>query len=117
MAERVASVTAQLPWFVFERDGIIVGYAYATPWRVRSAYRFSVETTVYAAPDCVRRGVGRQLYQTLIETLRDKGLKAMARRRLLGASTELIQECSDIATSNCGALLGNFISAPDSFRK
>ena len=70
MAQRIVSVGAQLPWYVFERDSEIVGYAYATPWRARSAYRFSVESTVYVAHECVGQGIGRQLYSALIDDLR-----------------------------------------------
>ena len=75
MASRIDTVSAQLPWFVHERDGEVTGYAYATPWRARSAYRFSVETTVYVAPGCARQGIGRQLYCTLIETLRGRNIQ------------------------------------------
>ena len=77
MAQRIASVGGQLPWYVFERDGEIVGYAYATPWRARSAYRFSVESTVYVAHDGVGQGIGRQLYSTLIEELRHRQLQVV----------------------------------------
>lgn len=77
MAQRIASVGVQLPWYVFERDGEIVGYAYATPWRARSAYRFSVESTVYVAHDGVGQGIGRQLYSTLIEELRHRQLQVV----------------------------------------
>ncbi len=58
MALRIDDVTARLPWLVAVDQGVIVGYAYATPWKARSAYRFSVETTVYMAPHHRRRGVG-----------------------------------------------------------
>ena len=75
MAARIANVTAQFPWYVWERDGEVAGYAYATPWRVRSAYRFSVETTVYVAPGHARKGIGLQLYASLIETLRGNGIQ------------------------------------------
>lgn len=77
MARRIASVGAQLPWYLFERDGQIVGYAYATPWRARSAYRFSVESTVYVAHDCVGQGIGRQLYRALIGDLRQRQLQVV----------------------------------------
>ncbi|STR23394.1 Phosphinothricin N-acetyltransferase [Janthinobacterium lividum] len=77
MAQRIASVGAQLPWYVFERDGGILGYAYATPWRARSAYRFSVESTVYVAHACVGQGVGRQLYSVLIDDLRQLQLQVV----------------------------------------
>jgi L-amino acid N-acyltransferase YncA len=48
MATRVADIQgAHLPWLVAELEGAVVGYAYASQWKVRSAYRFSVETTIY----------------------------------------------------------------------
>lgn len=75
MAYRIESVSALLPWYVYERGEKVIGYAYATPWRVRSAYRFSAETTVYVAPDYARQGIGRQLYLTLIEALRSKNIQ------------------------------------------
>ena len=77
MASRIASVSAQLPWYVYEHDGAVTGYAYATPWRVRSAYRFSVETTVYVAPGCARQGIGLQLYSALIDALRCRGIQVV----------------------------------------
>lgn len=77
MAQRIASVGGQLPWYVFERNSEIVGYAYATPWRARSAYRFSVESTVYVAHECVGQGIGRQLYIALIDDLRKRQLQVV----------------------------------------
>lgn len=75
MAQRIADVgAAGLPWFVAEADGKVVGYAYATKWRVRSAYRHSVESTVYVDPACVGQGVGRALYAALLDELRRRGL-------------------------------------------
>jgi len=70
MARRIADVTAKLPWIVAEEGGVLTGYAYATPWKSRSAYRFTVETTVYLAHDAVGRGVGTALYEQLLEILR-----------------------------------------------
>jgi L-amino acid N-acyltransferase YncA len=74
MAQRVADVLAAgLPWLV-ECDGdTLLGYAYATKWRVRHAYRFSVESTVYLAPDQAGRGLGSRLYRELIKRLRAAG--------------------------------------------
>lgn len=74
MAGRIAGVTAALPWLVFEQDGIVMGYAYATPWRVRSAYRFSVESSVYVSPAHPRMGIGTRLYRALLDALRARGL-------------------------------------------
>jgi phosphinothricin acetyltransferase len=77
MARRIGEVKARLPWYVLERDGAVLAYAYATPWRVRSAYRFSVESSVYVAPDQARQGLGTQLYRTLLDDLRARGLQVV----------------------------------------
>jgi phosphinothricin acetyltransferase len=77
MARRIGEVTARFPWLVAEEGGAIVGYAYATPWKVRAAYRHSVEVTVYLAPGHTGRGVGTALYRELIELLRKAGVHAV----------------------------------------
>jgi L-amino acid N-acyltransferase YncA len=74
MAERMTKVLhADLPWLVAEDDGAVVGYAYATGWRERRAYRFSVECTVYVAAESHGRGVGATLYGDLFPALRGAG--------------------------------------------
>lgn len=74
MAQRIAEVQAGgLPWLVAERDGKVLGYAYATKWRVRHAYRFSVESSVYLAPETARQGVGSALYTALLALLAERG--------------------------------------------
>lgn len=71
MRGRIAGVAdARLPWLVAVEGDRILGYAYATKWRVRHAYRFSVESSVYVDKDLPRSGVGRTLYTALIERLR-----------------------------------------------
>lgn len=71
MADRMTDVVARgLPWLVAERDGEVLGYAYATPWKPRQAYRFSVESSVYVAPASCGQGLGRPLYAALIDALR-----------------------------------------------
>lgn len=78
MARRIAEVQeAALPWLVAEEDGRVVGYAYAAKWRARSAYRFSVEVTVYLGPDDGRRGIGSRLYGAVIPMLQEQGLHAV----------------------------------------
>lgn len=70
MARRMAEVrSASLPWLVAEESGELTGYAYASPWRSRSAYRFSVEATVYIAPGFVGRGIGSLLFGQLLSML------------------------------------------------
>ncbi|MDE2427912.1 MAG: N-acetyltransferase [Burkholderiales bacterium] len=77
MAQRIGDVSARLPWLVLEQGGQLLGYAYATPWRVRSAYRFSVESSVYVSPQHGRRGIGAALYQALIAALRTRGIRVV----------------------------------------
>jgi L-amino acid N-acyltransferase YncA len=73
MADRIREVSARWLWLVAEDAGTVVGYAYATPWKTRSAYRFAVESTVYVAPEVTGRGVGTRLYDALIASLRARG--------------------------------------------
>ncbi len=73
MAARIANVTADHPWLVLEEGGAVLGYAYASSWRTRAAYRFSTETTIYLAPEAQGRGIGSRLYQALLDELRDRG--------------------------------------------
>ncbi|MEQ8486255.1 MAG: N-acetyltransferase family protein [Pseudomonadales bacterium] len=78
MARRVAEVDGYgLPWLVAEQAGAVVGYAYATRWRTRHAYRFAVESTVYLGPEAIGRGIGTQLYEALFEVLRQRGTHAV----------------------------------------
>jgi phosphinothricin acetyltransferase len=65
---------AGLPWLILEAEGRIRGYAYATRWRVRPAYRHSVESSVYLEQGAVGQGWGKQLYLALIELLREQEL-------------------------------------------
>lgn len=78
IAERIAEVTsASLPWLVAEDAGRIVGYAYASKWKGRCAYRFSVESTVYLDPECAGKGLGTKLYERLFAALRECGMHAV----------------------------------------
>ncbi|WP_420478662.1 GNAT family N-acetyltransferase [Brevundimonas sp. FT23028] len=81
MASRLAGVRKlDLPWLTAELDGRVVGYAYLSPFRLRPAYRYCVELSVYVAPDAQGRGVGRALMAALIDRARAMGL-----RHLIGA--------------------------------
>ncbi|MGD2140177.1 MAG: GNAT family N-acetyltransferase [Burkholderiales bacterium] len=74
MTQRIGTIIDHLPWLVSEHDGSITGFCYASPWRVRSAYRHSVETTVYLSPDFARRGIGAKLYAQLLARLRSRDI-------------------------------------------
>jgi len=81
MARRIdATLAYDLPWIVAEADGICIGYAYLSPFRLRPAYRYCTELSVYLRPDQQRRGIGRRLMQALIDEARGRGL-----RHLIGA--------------------------------
>jgi phosphinothricin acetyltransferase len=65
------------PYLVAEIGGAVMGYAYAGPYRTRPAYRFSVENSVYVAPQAHRRGIGRLLLARLIADCEARGYRLM----------------------------------------
>jgi L-amino acid N-acyltransferase YncA len=78
MARRRAAVLEHgLPYLVAELDGRIVGYAYASPFRPRPGYRFTVEDSVYVAPGTQGRGIGKALLADLIGRCEALGLRRM----------------------------------------
>ena len=96
MAARIAEVSAaSLPWLVAERAGQMVGYAYASKWKGRCAYRFSVEITVYLDQGATGHGIGTQLYAALFERLREAGIHAVIGGVALpnAASVALHEKC------------------------
>lgn len=66
-----------LPFLVCECDGEVVGYAYAAPWRPKPAYRYTVESTIYLAPDRTGRGLGRRLLGSLQQRCALAGVEQM----------------------------------------
>ena len=79
MGRRIESIQkADLPWLVAgESSADIVGFAYAAPWKHRSAYRFSTEITAYLAPGWNHQGVGSRLYEALIPRLQERGIHSV----------------------------------------
>jgi phosphinothricin acetyltransferase len=78
MARRLANVlAADLPYFVAEDEGGVLGYAYAAPYRLRIGYRYTVENSIYIDPDAVGRGAGRLLLERLIEACTARGCRQM----------------------------------------
>lgn len=76
MCERIVTTLQTYPYLVAERDGRLVGYAYASQHRARAAYRWAVDVTVYIADGERRSGVGRSLYAELLPLLARQGFKA-----------------------------------------
>ncbi len=78
IARRIAEVqSASLPWLVAELHARAVGYAYAGTWKGRSAYRFTVEATVYLDPAHTGRGLGSRLFGELLPILRERGVHSV----------------------------------------
>ncbi len=74
MANRIAEIdSAPLPWLVAEVKGAVAGYAYANRWKARSAYRNSLETTVYLEHGFEGKGLGTMLYAKLLSRIRESG--------------------------------------------
>ena len=71
--QRVLDTLERRPGLVCERDGELVGYAYAAPHRERAAYQWCVETSVYIAQSARRQGVGSTLYRALLPLLARQG--------------------------------------------
>lgn len=76
-ARREAVLARQLPYLVAESDGDILGYAYATPYRPRPAYRYTVEDSVYVKHGIAGRGIGKRLLAELIERCTAGGWRQM----------------------------------------
>jgi L-amino acid N-acyltransferase YncA len=78
MARRLGAVTAAgLPYLVAEDKGRVRGFAYAAPFRPRAAYRYTVEDSVYIAPDAIGTGVGRAVLSAVIDACETLGARQM----------------------------------------
>jgi phosphinothricin acetyltransferase len=78
MLRRFTDIVARdYPYLVAERDGAIVGYAYASAYRARPAYRFTVENSVYVDPGVKRAGIGRTLLEALVAECERRGFRQM----------------------------------------
>jgi len=74
---RKSMLKRRLPHLVAELDGIVIGYAYAVPFRKRPAYRYAVKHSIYVHQDHLHAGVGRQLLPALIAACADSGYRQM----------------------------------------
>jgi phosphinothricin acetyltransferase len=76
-ARRTAVLDRSMPYLVAEEDGVILGYAYAGPYRPRAAYADTVENSIYIRPDLVGRGIGRRLLPVLVAACERLNLRQM----------------------------------------
>lgn len=74
-AARITSYLQSWPWLVAESGGRIMGYAYASRYRERSGYQWSVECSVYIHDEFLRRGLAGKLYQALFSLLQQQGYR------------------------------------------
>ena len=73
MRRRIGETLPSYPWLVYDVAGQVTGYAYATRHRVRAAYQWSVDTSIYVHPEFRRHGIGRGLYASLFGILAAQG--------------------------------------------
>lgn len=71
---RIEQTKTKYPYLVAEQEGRIVGYTYAGVFKARAAYNHCVETSIYVDMNCQRQGIGKLLYDTLEERLREQGI-------------------------------------------
>ncbi len=72
--KRIKHITEKYPYLVCEKDGQIVGYAYASAYSTREAYSWTVSTSIYLDKDLRREGIGSLLYASLEEELKKQGI-------------------------------------------
>lgn len=79
MNNRVSNIQSQgFPWLVMEsEDGIVIGFAYASTWKERLAYRFTAEVTIYLSPELLPKGTGTKLYTALFHSLQSTSIKTI----------------------------------------
>lgn len=77
MQSRIANISAKYPWLVYEQEGVVAAYAYASQWKVRSAYKHTVESSIYVAEGHIGKGIGRALYSELNDQLKEMGIHAV----------------------------------------
>ena len=70
LERRISAVTRSYPWIVYSKEGQVKGYAYASPWKERAAYRHTAEVTIYVEKSELGRGLGAMLLERLLEELR-----------------------------------------------
>ena len=77
IARRMDTLTAQFPWLAAEEDGVLLGYAYAAPNSVRTAYCWNANLSVYVTEAAMGRGVGHRLYEALEKILDRQGYQVL----------------------------------------
>jgi len=72
--KRIKEITTEYPYLIAEDEGQILGYAYAAQFKLRDAYKYSAEVSIYVRNNAKQKGVGTQLYEVLFEELYDTSI-------------------------------------------
>jgi L-amino acid N-acyltransferase YncA len=75
--KRLVGITNKYVWLVGEVEGKVIGYAYAGQWKTRSAYRLTVETSIYLKPGTEGKGYGKAIYSELLDQVEQLGYKCL----------------------------------------
>ncbi len=75
--QRFCDITVQFPWLVWEEEGKILGYAYASAPYSRAAYRWCAEPSIYLRPEATGKGIGQKLYAVLEWILDKQGYQVL----------------------------------------
>jgi phosphinothricin acetyltransferase len=70
---QIQRIIKDFPWIVYQKDNQIIGYTYADKWKEKTAYRYTVETSIYLDPEYLGQGIGTELKSAMIEELRNRG--------------------------------------------
>lgn len=76
-ASRIKNTLQKYPYLVAEKNGRLLGYAYASPFHERPAYDWAVETSIYVDQNIKHQGIGRRLHDALEDALRSQGILNM----------------------------------------
>lgn len=77
MQERIDEISEKYPFLVAEEDGEILGYTYAVQFRLRQAYAYSAEVSIYVKNDAKQKGIGTRLYMQMFDALAETDVHAI----------------------------------------
>lgn len=89
MRERIDGIADKYPYYVYETDGTVAGYAYVHPWKERAAYSGTLETTIYLDPSHKHMGIGSKLMKHIADECRRRGYRVLI-ACITGENTESI---------------------------
>jgi len=75
--DKINTISSQYPFYIFEENNEILGYAYANKWRLKPAYKHTIETTIYLKPSATGKQIGTKLYTYLVSELKKQNYHAI----------------------------------------